>query len=107
MKQRRAWTSFVPLRIWREFSELRRDVGRLGEQIDSKSQHIYDNVENLRHLLTHQSNDIEYLKRRTYDFINGSATPLFDSILSKVTRPGFKMFIDGRDYGSGSNMALR
>ena len=50
------------------------------------------------------SEETELLKRRLYEYINESATPLYDSVLGKRTRAGLKMFIDGRDFGSGSNI---
>ena len=48
--------------------------------------------------------DIEWIKRRLYDFFNEYSTPLYDPIVGKRTRAGFKMFVDGRDYGSGHNI---
>lgn len=74
------------------------------EKITSKNDDLGRRIEQIQQAQARAADETEYLKRRLYEYINESATPLYDSIVGKRTRAGLKMFIDARDFGSGSNI---
>lgn len=78
-------------------------ASKLGD-IAAKLDEISRQVERIQQAQARAGDETEYLKRRLVEHMIESATPLFDSVLGKRTRAGLKMFIDGRDFGSGSNI---